>query len=317
MTLKFAWPQFREAWQLQLEVLRLDGSPSEATVDNERRRIRLDAVADWTEVELEATASTTERCPTTIGELAAHVLVSCSGTNLRLPVPLDQQDQTRFNGIIVIPRALVVGTIDIRLEVVGVSELSRLVGQSEPWTLVVDSSQVPPAPGVPPFRTIWINFNDSSAPAAAREAPTSHALMDLTTPEPILLLNSGVDGLHSLLSSKSPKLERRRHRDSIAAGIARYAASTLFRAAAGEVSATDDEAPAPPADRLGRQLCEAISAEMLRVSSVDELYDELARQTRMTAIDRAYLWTDIDSAIDRLTNHSKVIAGICTEVLHV
>ncbi|MGW6278750.1 hypothetical protein [Kribbella sp. NPDC055071] len=317
MSLKFAWPQFREGWQVQLRVVRLGDGLPEAIVDDERRRVRLDGVPDWTEVELEVTASTTERCPLGIGNLAAHILVSCSGTSLRLPAPLDPKGPTLFNGNIVIPRALVVGIVDIRLEVVDVDESSHLVGESEPWILVVDSSQKPPAPGVPPFRTIWINFNDRSAPAIAREAATSHALMDLTTPEPILLLNAGVEGLQNLLNSKSPKLERRRHRDSIAAGIARYATTALFRAAAGEVSAIDDEAPTPPSDRLGRQLCEAVAAEMLRVSSVDELYDGLAREAQMTAVDRAYLWADIDSAIDRLTNHSRVIAGICKEVLHV
>lgn len=316
MTLHFAWPQYRRPWLLEFEEVSLKGGETPAETNEEHRRIRVDMAPDWEVARLSMRLSSTEARPPQLDGLDAYVLISSARTNMRMPVPMSAQGPQSFSGSVELPRDLFSGTAQIEGQLVSSGHPVRLVGTSDPWTLVVDASDAPPLPGAPAIDTAWLSFSAPSSPQVAREAQDSYAVMDMTGGKPTLLLNEDIKGFQALLNSSKAQLERRRLRDALGTNIARYSISVLFREARAQLTLEDDDEVTPPDDHLLRQVCEAVAGELKSVSGVDELYRQLAVETTMTQLDRTRLWVEIDNAIDRLTQHSETIATIVEEVRH-
>jgi hypothetical protein len=316
MTPRFSWPQYRRPWELALEAVLLDGRDGTVHVDSDHRRLRLDSVSDWSSVRLSLRLETTEQSPADIGEVTAYVLASSARTNTRVPQTLHAESARSFTGDFLLARETLAGPVQLEGHVVTSGDRVRIVGSSDPWTLVVDASDGPPLPGAPPFDMAWIDFSSHEAPHVARAAQDSYAVMDLAANKPVLLLNSEIKGFQGLLNAKKAQLERRRLRDTLATSIARYALSTLFREARAQITVEDDDTVTPPESHLLRQVCEAVAAELKSVSTVDELYLQLGRESSLTQLDRSRLWAEIDNAVDRLTNHSEMVASIVEEVRH-
>jgi len=243
----FAWPTFEEWWECAVVSVKLDGADVEGTIDT--NHLRIDVYdREWAEVELTLTATTNESTPFGLTDLAGHVLISCPATHFRRSHPVEATARdgiVTLQGTFQIARSVVAGKVAVLVEIVAQHEdRRRVVGSAVPWALIVEKSDAPEKPGVPPLKTIWTDFGDDDAPPEARRNAGAHAFVDVAASPPILYLNRGIDGFQSLILADRPKLERRRHRDLISAFIARYVASTLFRAAVEQVTADEFGGPA-------------------------------------------------------------------------
>ncbi|BEL01959.1 hypothetical protein Q0Z83_001500 [Actinoplanes sichuanensis] len=315
MTVRYPWPTFTAPLRCRLTDVHLDGRPLPADlIDDSHYRVRLDGMSTWESFECEVVLSTDEAMPTGVDRLTGYVMVSSSATNTRLPFPLTAADGSLVGRITVV-RGAVAGGFTVAAEVGGdVAGRRRVVGSSDPWTVVLDHREAPVPPGAPPFAMSWADFNSSAAPAAARQTPDALAFMDVTG-EPRLWLNAGVPGLQALLDNNHAKLERRRLRDILSTTIARNATSALFRAAAAEVVSYGDEPPQPPATALYRQVCQAVADQMIGIAGVDELYEQLVAQ-RDDPLGNADLWRRIDAAVDTLTGSLDALTTASQEVSH-
>ncbi len=247
--------------------------------------------------------------------------MACTATQLRRSYPLhatEDRSTLGFSGTLTIPRTALSGKALLTAEIVGDYEgRLRVVGSSVPWGLVVDKSEAPDKPGVPPLRTIWIDFADPDAPIEARRHVEGHAYVDVSANPPVLYLNKGIDGLQLLILSNSTKLERRRHRDMLGALIARYAANALFRAAVEQITADEFGGPPDgPTGRVLRDICEAVAAELPDTETVEDLYGAIADLPPGTAASASF-WANVDLALDRMTSLSSTVARICEEAKRV
>jgi len=317
---RFAWPSYHDPWECIVTGVHLDGAAGALEIDGDH--LRVDAFGDtWNSAELEVEVSTSEPQPSGLNELRGYVLVTCAGTQLRRSYPLecdDSQPTAHFRGSLTIPRSALSGKAILTAEIVGTyQDRPRAVGSSVPWGLVVDKTEAPERPGVPPLRTVWIDFADNDAPIEARRHLEGHAYVDVAATPPVLYLNKGIDGLQLLILSNSAKLERRRHCDLLGASIARYVANALFRAAVEQIN-TDDFGGVPdgPTGRVLRDICEAVAAELPDTETVGDLYQLIADLPAGTAASASF-WANVDLALDRMTSLSPTIARICEEVKRV
>jgi hypothetical protein len=314
------WPSYQDPWECIVTNVVLDGSAGTLEINGDH--FRVDAFDDtWGWAELEVEVSTNEPPPKGLDDMKAYVLVTCSATQLRRSYPLKNNDgdaALRFNGAFKIPRTALSGRATLTAEIVGTFQgRLRAVGASVPWGLVVDKSEAPDRPGVPPLKTVWIDFSDADAPIEARRHVEGHAYVDVAATPPVLYLNKGIDGLQLLILSNSAKLERRRHRDMLGASIARYVANALFRAAVEQISADDGEGvPDGPTGRVLRDVCEAVAAELPDTETVEDLYRAIADLPDGTAASASF-WANVDLALDRMTSLSSTIARICEEAKRV
>lgn len=323
MSVHYPWPAFRSPWGCDVEGFQVDGKPHEEAVHHEHLRIRADQLDAWTTMTCSVRARTTEATPDDLSDLRPFVLISSPRTQVRQSVILDLvqtgDGSTEYVGELTLPRSVLAAAVTIRVNVGALhKDRLRIVGSSNPWTLVIDPSEAPKPPGAPPFKTAWVDFSSDAASAQCRQRPSAYALMDLTGLEPTLLLNTKIDGFQHLLLADKAKTERRRHRDLLGVDLARYAVATLFRSASDEISGIEDDDPVePPSTLLSRQICEAVAGAMTGLGSVDDLYEQLARSYQLSIPARASLWAEIDLTIDALLGLSATVAGICAEVKHV
>jgi hypothetical protein len=317
---RFAWPSYQAPWECIVTSVDLDGSAGTLEINDEH--FRVDAFDDtWSSAELAVEVATNEPRPAGLEDLNAYVLVTCSATQLRRSYPLTTSPSGSalgFSGALKIPRTALSGKATLTAEIVGMFQgRPRVVGSSVPWGLVVDKSEAPDRPGVPPLRTVWIDFADADAPMEARRHVEGHAYVDVAATPPVLYLNKGIDGLQLLILSNSAKLERRRHRDMLGASIARYVANALFRAAVEQISADDFGGPPDgPTGRVLRDICEAVAAELPDTETVDDLYRAIADLPAGTAASASF-WANVDLALDRMTSLSSTVARICEEAKRV
>jgi hypothetical protein len=317
---RFAWPSYKEPWECIVTGVELDGSAGTLEINDDH--FRVDAFDDtWSSAALSVEVSTHQSLPDGLAEPKVYVLVTCGATQLRRSYPLHtemSESPTSFIGRIELPRTALSGKATLTAEVIGMYDgRARVVGSSVPWGLVVDKSEAPVKPGVPPLKTVWIDFADTDAPIEARRHVEGHAFVDVGSNPPVLYLNKGVDGLQLLILSNSVKLERRRHRDMLGASIARYVANALFRAAVEQISADDPEAPPEgPTTRVLRDICEAVASELPDTETVEDLYRAVVDLPPGTA-QSASFWANVDLALDRLTSLSSTIARICEEAKRV
>jgi len=316
---RFAWPSYQDPWECIVTSVELDGSTGTLEINGDH--FRVDAFDDmWDSAQLTVEVLTNEPPPIGLDNLKAHVLVTCSATQLRRSYPLNPDDKssTSFSGTVVLPRTALSGKAMLTAEVIATYEdRTRVVGSSIPWALVVDKSEAPERPGVPPLRTVWIDFTDVDAPIEARRHAEGYAYVDVAATPPILYLNKGIDGLQLLILSNSAKLERRRHRDMLGAHIARYVANALFRAAVEQITADEfGGVPDGPTSRVLKDICEAVAAELPDTETVDDLYRAIADLPAGTTASASF-WASIDLALDRMTSLSSTVARICEEVKRV
>lgn len=322
MTVHYAWPSYRKTWNFDVSAFSIDDEPDDGALDAEQRRIRADKSGPWSSASFNVVASTTETTPAGLDDVQAFLLVSAPATQLRQSVRLTASNTgdsaPQWSADVELLRWMVGGAVTLELSVGASWEgRRRAVGSSEPWTLVVNPVAAPITPGAPPFKSAWIDFSADEAPLRARQQPAAYALMDLSGAEPVLLLNDAVDGLRHLVLADKARLERRRLRDIVSVEIARYAVSTLMRAAADAIDPVDDDAPIePPGSGLLRQTCEAVARTLPDVEDVETLYHRLAHAHQRGTADRADLWTGIDLAIDTLVSQSDTIAQAALEVKH-
>ena len=315
MTQHFPWPQYRRPWSLDVEVLGVTPA-GEPDVDPDRRRIRLDELEDWTQVGLRLRLATTERTPDGVAQMSPYVMVSAARSNLRLPVLLEQDGDT-FVGDCHLMRSSLAGITELQAYVASVGGSAvgdeptptRIIGESEPWTVVVDPGESPPAPGAPPFETERRHFSDPGSPPQLRAAATSYALMDMSGPDPVLYLNQDIIGLEHILDAKSPKLEKRRLRDLLGAQIAHHVLSTLFREAL-DRTVVEDDLVTIPEDRLMKQVCEAVSEAVPSV----EGSEDMMRRLLDSSTDRARVWMEVENALTVLTGVGDAVARSVKEV---
>lgn len=317
---RYAWPSYQDPWECIVTKVDLDGSAGALEINGDH--FRVDAFDDsWGAAELSVEVVTNEPPPKGLEDLRAYVLVTCSATQLRRSIPLEPKDNrpiSGFAGALTLPRTALSGKALLTVEVVASYEgRSRVVGTSVPWALVVDKAEAPERPGVPPLRTVWIDFADPDAPLEARRHAEGHAFVDVAATPPVLYLNKRIDGLQLLILSNSAKLERRRHRDMLGASIARYVANALFRAAVEQIS-TDDFGGTPdgPTGRVLRDMCEAVAAELPDTETVDDLYQAIASLPAGTTASASF-WANVDLALDRITGLSSTVARICEEAKRV
>lgn len=317
---RFAWPSYQDPWECMVTSVEFDGVAGALDIDGDH--LRVDAFdATWSSAELSVEVLTGESQPQGVEALTAHVLLSCTGTQVRRTYPLEV-DTTRaslaFKGTLAIPHSAVSGKAALTAQVVGVHDgRLRVIGSSVPWELIVDKREAPERPGVPPLRTVWIDFANPDAPMEARRHSEGHAYVDVAATPPVLYLNKGIDGLQLLILANNAKLERRRHRDMLGASIARYVASALFRAAIEQVTADEfGGRPEGPTVRVLRDMCEAVAAELPDTESVDDLYQQLTELPAGTAASASF-WADVDLALDRMTSLSSTVARICEEAKRV
>ena len=317
---RFPWPSYGDPWECIVTEARLDGSAGLLEIDGDHLRVEA-FEKDWAIAELEVEVLTTESTPAGLDRLDAHVLLSCAATQLRRSyrLRLDEHDSTaRFRGTLTIPRSAVAGKGILTAEVVAEHDgRLRVVGSSVPWGIVVDKSEAPDRPGVPPLKTVWLDFSAPEAPPEARRNTEGYAYVDVATSPPILYLNKEIDGFQLLILSNNAKLERRRHRDMLGAMIARYVANALFRAAIEQI--TPDEfggRPEGPSGRVLKDICEAVAAELPDTETVEDLYQLLTELVPGTAASSSF-WANIDLALDRMTSMSPTIARVCEEAKRV
>jgi hypothetical protein len=305
MTIHYAWPQYRQPWDLGLDIVSFDGD-STPEIDASRRLVSADAES-WNTLEVSFTLRTTEKTPAGVGELTAYVLISSARSNTRVPVPL-HPDRSDFVGTAKLARSTLAGTVDVTGHIVGRGDTVRAIGTSEPWSIIVDPGEAPLKPGAPPFQTIPVSFSSDQTPAQVRAASNSYAAMDLSGPKPILYLNKDVVGLISSLYAERPKLEKRRVRDFLGSHIAHYALSSLFREALAQTEY--DEEVTLPSDPLLSQVIHAVAGA---VQSVEDA-EEMVVRINGAPSDRAPLWIEIDDALASLTNLGEVVAANLQEV---
>lgn len=316
---RFAWPSYQDPWECIVTNVEIDGSAGTLEINGDH--FRVDAFDDtWGTAQLTIEVSTNEPPPKNLENLKAYVLVTCRATQLRRSYPLNLTDSRSvgFEGTLTLPRTSLSGKAMLTAEIVGTyNSRTRVVGSSVPWALVVDKSEAPEKPGVPPLQTVWIDFADTDAPIEARRHVEGHAYVDVAATPPVLYLNKGIDGLQLLILSNSAKLERRRHRDMLGAHIARYVANALFRAAVEQITADDvGGAPEGPTGRVLKDMCEAVAAELPDTETVDDLYRTIADLPAGTAASASF-WANVDLAMDRMTSLSPTVARICEEAKRV
>ena len=316
----FAWPSYRDPWECLVTSVDLDGEAGALEINGDH--FRVDAYEnDWTTATLVVEVSTSEPSPEDVENLNAYVLMTCAATHLRRAYPLTRSgdDQASvFTGTLHIPRTALAGKAMLTAEVVGnYQNRVRVLGSSVPWGLVVDKSEAPERPGIPPLRTVWVDFADTDAPVEARRHVEGHAYVDVASTPPVLYLNKGIDGLQLLILSNNAKLERRRHRDMLGASIARQVANALFRAAVEQISVDDSGAPPEgPTSRVLRDICEAVAAELPDTETVQDLYRTITDLPTGTAASASF-WSNVDLALDRMTSLSATVARICEEAKRV
>src|SRR5512133_125137 len=221
MTPRYSWPQYRRPWTLRTEVTNLEGQQEEGPdIDESAHRIRLDVVGDWSTVQLSFDLSTTEEREG-VDSTAAYVLVSSVRANTRIPVRLQKDGEQAFAGSVTLNRSSLAGAVTLHGHVLSGDGSVRLVGEAEPWTLIVDASEAPPRPGAPPFDMVWCHFSNEDAPAVVRAAADSYTVLDLGGPKPVMYLNLDIKALRPILESTAAKLEKKRLRDILGSSIAR------------------------------------------------------------------------------------------------
>jgi hypothetical protein len=314
VSLRFAWPQFRDEWDLEIQLVEPKRDDQDL-IDPSARRVRLDQAGDWSIATFAFHAQTTEKAPDGLGDdLDAFVLISSARTNTRLPVRLERSE-AGFRGEVTLDRNLLSGAVEVVAQIT-TRDPVRVVGNTLAWTVVVDASAAPRPPGAPPFETSWDDFTSVDAPQIARASRGSYAVMDLTGANAVLRLNKKIKGFEALLGSTKAQLERRRLRDTIGTGIARYALSTLFREACVRIDVDGAGAVTPPEDPLLRQVLDAVASQVASVGSPEEFYERVAQIKELTILDRGRLWAEIDAALDSLTHHGEYVAGAVEEVRH-
>lgn len=317
---RFAWPSYKDPWECIVMGVHLEGTASALEINDDH--FRVDAFDDmWNSAEIAVEVSTDEPRPASLEDLQAYVLITCNATQLRRSQPLELDDTvstTKFKGILKISRSALSGKATLTAQIVGTHQgRSRIAGSSVPWGLVVDKREAPDRPGVPPLRTVWVDFADPEAPIEARRHVEGHAYVDVAATPPVLYLNKGIDGLQLLILSNTAKLERRRHRDMLGASIARYVANALFRAAVEQVSGDDSGGPPEgPTGRVLRDMCEAVATELPDTETVEDLYRVLSELPAGTAASASF-WANVDLALDRMTSLSSTVARICEEAKRV
>ncbi|MEU4376951.1 hypothetical protein [Pseudonocardia alni] len=310
MTVRFPWPTLETDLQLVIDEVLVDGVPLDPSlVDGERQRVALDDTSAWRELRM--AVSIDPEALSSVAGAAAHAVVECTPTNVRIPFPLDTVTGA---GQITLDRDEIAERFSVRVEAVATVEgRLRHVGAGPDWTAVIDRVAAPVPPGMPPFETVWIDFRDPTAPLGARSMPESPTYMDLQG-DPRLLLNAAVDGFQHLLHANTAQLERRRLRDLLGADVARYAVTCLFRAAAVEVS-VDDGVVQPPERPVYRQVCQAVADRMPGIGDVEELYEKL-HAARDSALVAQEVWGAADLAIAALSGRDDALVTACREVKH-
>jgi hypothetical protein len=307
MTRRYSWPQYRQPWALKTTVTNLEGAVAEPEIVESTRRIRLDLSGEWSAVEFAFDLRTTEE-PVDVEATTAYVLVSSVRTNTRIPAPLQKDGETAFVGSVLLDRATLAGAVTLQGQVLSSDGYVRVVGESEPWTVVADPSDAPPRPGAPPFDMVWCYFSSDEAPASVRSAADSYAVMDLSGPSPVLYLNDDIKAFRPILESTGAKLEKKRIRDVLGSSIARYALATLFREAMAQTTVEGDDFELPD-DSLLQQVIRAVVDEAKSVSSPEELYAGLHDSGQRLA-----LWIEVDNALDRLSDHAETVADALQKV---
>lgn len=318
MSPRFAWPSYADLWECNVASVRFDGRDGESTIDEDHLRI---AAFDrpWDCLEIGLDGSTLEPAPEGLTDIRAHALLSCTTTQLRRPYPLSITDGgLKIQGAVSVPQTAVAEKATLTVELTGEHNgRRRVAGSSLPWAIILDQVEAPERHGVPPLKTVWVDFSASDAPPEARRYGTAHAYVDVVPTPPVLYLNKGIDGLQQLILSENAKLERRRQRDMLGAQIARYVTNALFRTAIEQVGADEFGGPAEgPIGHMFRSVCEAVAAQLTSTETVNDLYEAVLK-VRDGTLDGPTFWADVDLALDRMTSVSSVVAQICAEVKYV
>ncbi|GAA2229060.1 hypothetical protein GCM10010232_14070 [Streptomyces amakusaensis] len=190
-------------------------------------------------------------------------------TNIRLSFPLRPDGEGRWDGEVELRRGEHVGRCEIDAwivaEVKGVE--GRLIGRAEnPWSADFEAKQPTRQRSV---KMVWKNFPEHSFLHDFRDDPwVLHAEAD----EPVLYLNSAVEGFRALLDNASGA-EQKLAREILASQIASEAWTAMFNTAL-YASATDGDRPEWPGG-WQEEVLRRMLPDFFPTSSPDEALAEL------------------------------------------
>lgn len=310
MSVRFAWPVLAAPPQVTLQELQVDQAPPDGvTWDPDHLRVVLASGRSWDRLSCRVVA-TSDEDTSELEDVVCYAVASSRDAATRVPFTLSGLPG---DGLVEIYRDEVARDVVLTVEVAALHRgRRRVIGRSDPWTVIVEPGIAPQAPTGLPFEINWVDFSAANAPAVVRGAPSASAVMETAVGAASrLLLNSSLPGFRDLLHADSAKLERRRLRDLLSCDVARLAVSSLMRAAAAEVIEADDGTIIAPQEPLHRQVCEAVVGAMTGMGSVEELYQRLASDDANAAGD---LWGRIDLAIDEAVGRRGAVAIACEEI---
>ena len=199
-------------------------------------------------------------------EARCIAVANCGPSNYRISVPLSEEPDTlgQWRGDLEIDRLYWYSQAQLRAHVVSTvaGTSNRIIGSSEPWTLLYDDLPNRPIRGA--IKISWVDFdNPGDGKLFLRNHQDQYVFLSIDPDEPQLFLNRSFDGLEQLLADRRrPGRDRALH-DQTRASIADKTWSALFNAAIDAVEANADsgELEWPPID-WQRNILESLLVRM-------------------------------------------------------
>lgn len=197
---------------LSVTSVRLDGKERPLLIKREDGAVPLyDGSKVWKraelDVELTCDSDAVRAFEGEHGAVHAVVVANCAPTNFRQPIRLSRSDVDigRWSGTLELDRD------NVRDRVYLITTLSatvakvahRRVSGAPSWTVYADEPESLRLRGTLPVK--WLNFTLPEAPLPARRFPKSTHVVVFTGGVPELWLNSGFDGLESLLKDRKDR----------------------------------------------------------------------------------------------------------------
>jgi len=271
--------------EILLRKLKVDGEDVPGgRIDADRQEVRLIDLerSQWSQAEIEVTLTgplvelrelhEDGRTP------RALALVHCAASNSRQAIELerDPQNLSRWQGTLELERSSWFGRLDLRGAIVdsveGVGD--RVIGEPAPWVLRLDD--VPPPPVTGAIETIWQDFSDPpEGQAWLKKVEREPAFLRLDDDQPVLFLNSSLEGLKALLDRKTSReaAEQALH-DQTRGAIAGDAWGAMFNASIQAIRQEDGEDPDWPEDAWKRTALEVL----LELTHPDLTQDDALRE---------------------------------------
>lgn len=226
------------------------------------------------------------------GETSLVVAAECSSTRLRQAIVLSASalDAAMWNGHFNLDLINYSSAISIHAVLTGprLGLEHRFLGKSDDWTVHLDERTLPDVRGALPVK--WTDFATDEERKYLRPYSSEPYYADLSEDPPLVLLNSGFEGLPELFPDQgSPARNLRALHETTRMSIARNIWLGLFQAAlAGIMSGEPDEQAQWPERRWQEDILRQILPRVYEETDVDEAL-RLAAEDRSVAERAAWL----------------------------